>query len=381
MLLRSASTPVLGSLLPSFSDGTPNNNPHHETPNLYQNHCKLSFYQTGSLNLSSVSCNSSPISPSVADSRSGFRRVQSDGNLEGLAAASCNNFDESGCVKLPPKHSRRSSCPVLQTIPSFSFYGSKCRSEDDVEEEEEEEDGVEEILDREDVEKRGGILDGSVEGGKRFMATGSSEFGPGKEKMGLVEDIQFGNANFGGGGGAGEMVGPQMYLAKGLGVSGGGYGGGGGGGGSRSRDLGRDGGDGDGDGSGIEEYYKRTVEENPGNPLFLRNYAQFLYHSKKDLHVAEEYYSRAILADPKDGEILAQYAKLIWERHGDKDRTSSYFQQAVQADPEDSHVLAAYASFLWETEEDQGEDVGLEDLDAAPPFHHKGTMVSASAGA
>jgi predicted ATPase len=28
---------------------------------------------------------------------------------------------------------------------------------------------------------------------------------------------------------------------------------------------------------GTEEYYKKMVQENPGNPLFLRNYAQFLY--------------------------------------------------------------------------------------------------------
>jgi hypothetical protein len=27
----------------------------------------------------------------------------------------------------------------------------------------------------------------------------------------------------------------------------------------------------------VEEYYKKMVQQNPGNPLFLRNYAQFLY--------------------------------------------------------------------------------------------------------
>lgn len=31
-----------------------------------------------------------------------------------------------------------------------------------------------------------------------------------------------------------------------------------------------------GNGSNVEEYYKKMVEENPNNPLFLRNYAQFL---------------------------------------------------------------------------------------------------------
>lgn len=29
-------------------------------------------------------------------------------------------------------------------------------------------------------------------------------------------------------------------------------------------------------GGNVEEYYKKLVEENPNNPLFLRNYAQFL---------------------------------------------------------------------------------------------------------
>jgi len=98
------------------------------------------------------------------------------------------------------------------------------------------------------------------------------------------------------------------------------------------------------------------VEENPGNPLFLRNYAQFLYQSKGDLHGAEEYYSRAILADPADGEIIARYANLVWELHRDHKKAASYFERAVQATPQDCHVLAAYAKFLWETEGDEEEE-------------------------
>ncbi|KAL7212744.1 hypothetical protein ACSBR2_015428 [Camellia fascicularis] len=65
------------------------------------------------------------------------------------------------------------------------------------------------------------------------------------------------------------------------------------------------------------------VEENPSNPLFLRNYAQFLYQSKRDLQGAEQYYSRAVLADPADGEIISQYAKLVWELHHDQDKAMS----------------------------------------------------------
>jgi len=109
-------------------------------------------------------------------------------------------------------------------------------------------------------------------------------------------------------------------------------------------------------GENNEDRYKRMVEENPGNPLFLRNYAQFLYQSKGDLHGAEEYYSRAILADPADGEIIARYANLVWELHRDHKKAASYFERAVQATPQDCHVLAAYAKFLWETEGDEEEE-------------------------
>ncbi|MCI73742.1 TPR repeat protein, partial [Trifolium medium] len=40
--------------------------------------------------------------------------------------------------------------------------------------------------------------------------------------------------------------------------------------------MGSGGNDGDSN-HGVEEYYKKMVQQNPGNSLFLRNYAQFLY--------------------------------------------------------------------------------------------------------
>ncbi|KAG2573290.1 uncharacterized protein LOC120642510 [Panicum virgatum] len=98
----------------------------------------------------------------------------------------------------------------------------------------------------------------------------------------------------------------------------------------------------------LDAQYKRMVDEQPGNALFLRNYAQFLHEVKGDARRAEEYYSRAMLADPGDGEIMSQYAKLVWEVHRDQERCLGYFRKSVQAAPENSHVLAAYASFLWE---------------------------------
>ncbi|KAL4388453.1 hypothetical protein GQ457_09G022320 [Hibiscus cannabinus] len=102
----------------------------------------------------------------------------------------------------------------------------------------------------------------------------------------------------------------------------------------------------------IEDYYRRMVHENPGNPLVLSNYARFLHQSKGDLEGAEEYYLQSIQADPGDGETMSQYAKLVWDLHHDHDKASHYFELAIEANPGNSNVLAAFASFLWETDED-----------------------------
>ncbi|CAL5345232.1 unnamed protein product [Camellia sinensis] len=91
-----------------------------------------------------------------------------------------------------------------------------------------------------------------------------------------------------------------------------------------------------GKGGNTVDYYMRMVEENPSNRLFLRNYAQFLYQSKRDLQGTEQYYSSAVLANPADGEIISQYAKVVWELHHDQDKAMSYFERAVQATAEDS---------------------------------------------
>ncbi|KAK3144290.1 hypothetical protein QOZ80_4AG0311060 [Eleusine coracana subsp. coracana] len=122
----------------------------------------------------------------------------------------------------------------------------------------------------------------------------------------------------------------------------------------------------------LDAQYKKMVDEQPGNALFLRNYAQFLHEVKGDPKRAEEYYSRAMLADPSDGEIMSQYAKLVWEVHHDRERSLSYFQKSVQAAPQNSHVLAAYASFLWEQDDDDfGE--GEESTGGAAPEQGTGT--------
>lgn len=147
------------------------------------------------------------------------------------------------------KFARKPNSSLLQTIPSFSFNNTTSSYEDEDSDEEE----------RFELEKKGSLLNNPFGGEGRFE-------GENKVVMGLNEGTSYGNL------GLEETIGEdgqQMYLARGLGVTRVldiGFGSGGGGG---SR-----GGDG---GESLEDYYKRMVEENPGNPLFLRNYAQFLY--------------------------------------------------------------------------------------------------------
>lgn len=107
----------------------------------------------------------------------------------------------------------------------------------------------------------------------------------------------------------------------------------------------------------MEGYYTRLLAKNGhGNPLLLRNFAQFLHEVQGDCIRAKEYYQRAILADPGDGELHSQYAKLLWDVFGDKEGAESHLQRALQAAPDDCHVLGSYASFLWDTEEVDDEE-------------------------
>ncbi|XP_061343462.1 uncharacterized protein LOC133289504 [Gastrolobium bilobum] len=382
MLLRSSSTPVLGSLLSSITD-TPSNSIHTEAchalkhlppTSVPQHHHKLSLHQTGSFSLSTFSCSSSPISPSIAElerQNKGFRRVQSEGNLEDLAYSSFNNNEDRFNYADPPKRfSVRQRCMALETIPSFSISKHKgLRQEEEDEEWESDSEDEEEIGELEE-EKR------EMEGKGDGFSVLNSGYG-----MILTEEVRVKEGLFRVGfADKGEVGGKEMYLAKGLGIDNDGCGKGiggcrGSGGGSGGGDCNSSGGN-DGDRHGVEEYYKKMVEENPGNPLFLRNYAQFLYQCKQDREGAEEYYSRAILADPKDGEVLSQYGKLVWELHNDEERASSYFERAVQASPEDSHVHAAYASFLWDTEEAEDD---CNEPQCLPPLVRQGAMATAGA--
>ncbi|KAL1554150.1 hypothetical protein AAHA92_14743 [Salvia divinorum] len=151
--------------------------------------------------------------------------------------------------------------------------------------------------------------------------------------------------------------------------------GGGGGGGVRSRGScggggrGRD--DGPGPGRGISEaYYETMIGANPGNPLFLANYAKYLKEVKADFTKAEEFYERAILANPSDGNVLSHYADLLWQTHGDSARAEAYFDQAVKTDPNDCFVLASYARFLWDADDDEEDENDVE-VEAAKALNNQ----------
>ncbi|KAJ7977175.1 Tetratricopeptide repeat (TPR)-like superfamily protein [Quillaja saponaria] len=328
------------------------------------------------------------MSPAIADldRNKGFRRAQSDGNLQDLAYASCKN-NEDYDAKLPKLFSGRPKCLMLETIPSFSVHYLKGRLEEEEDEEEEEEEEEEGDIEDNDLEEELQENEGQLGTGERVMAMEFDDFSLRNTSNNImfvtkkvtnkddIWNVCVAEER--------ECVDKELDLARGLEIDGCGggrgcsRGGGGSGGGGEYNPAGSSGDD--GDRQGVEEYYRRMVDENPGNPLFLRNYAEFLSQSKQDLRGAEEYYSRAILADPRDGEILSLYAKLVWELHNDQDRASSYFERAVQASPEDSHVHAAYASFLWDTEEYEDNSDVPKDFGALPPHFHEAAMASATA--
>jgi hypothetical protein len=278
MLLRSSSTPVLGSLLSSVPDSPNNNSNHYETntiikhppttikhppTSIHQNHNKLPLHPTRCLKLSS--CSSSPISPSIAElnRNKGFRRAQSEGNLEGLAYASCNsNEDQHFEMNQPKKFLGKPMCFMLQTIPSFQ--GGR--------EDEEEESDIEDDEERKELEENEELLERDNRGEGRVMAMEAqiSNLENKMKNMNLTE-VNAKNEIWNMGFGDVELFGQEMFLARGIGTGGSGSGGDG-----REFKSAGSGGDG-GDNPEVEGHYKRMVEENPGNPLFLRNYAQFLY--------------------------------------------------------------------------------------------------------
>ncbi|XP_066358785.1 uncharacterized protein [Miscanthus floridulus] len=334
MLVRSASTPVLGALHPSGSHSPAVSSPavrFPESPAAAYHPPPISCHLAG------------PGSGSDHErSRVGMRRTCSEDNLASLAGVRADDHHH-----LPPsgKGALRARPVPLETIQWFR--GRQASTDDEDEEDYDDEEDAYEV----------------------------------------ERELRFGQFSFAGGGtGSTYSQEHPLFLARGLGIDrlgsgllsadggGAGFGGSDGGGGSNLVASGNG-----GDRSGIEMHYKKMIEEDPCNGLFLRNYAQFLYQVKGDYRRAEEYYSRAILADPDDGELLSEYAKLVWDVHRDEERASSYFERAAKASPQNSHVLAAHAAFLWDTDDDEegGGDVLSSYVGFKQPAHSS-TLASAT---
>lgn len=179
--------------------------------------------------------------------------------MEGLAKTS-SDIDEFSFSKPIKKFASRSGGSFLETIPSFSFHKSSGKYEDDSEYEEDE--GEEDNLENQEQQVNDSIRNDV--NNSRFGFNEEMKYVSAYANTGLQGGIHYENS--------------QMYLARGLRIFGvdmnfgggnGSYGGNGCfGGGSRS---------GDGDEKDLEKHYTKMVQDNPGNPLCLRNYAQFLY--------------------------------------------------------------------------------------------------------
>lgn len=315
MLVRSSSTPVLGALHASSTGG------HSPAVHFADSSPTVAYHPPAiscSLSTGAGAGGSDHERSRGGPSSGSLRRACSDGNLSSL----------SGGGRADEHHRSRPAAAALETIQSFAARDGSWDEEDEDEDNDYEEDAEQEMS--------FGMFGAGVGAGGSTYTQEHPLFlarGLGIDRLGsglLSADCGAGFDD--GGSGSGGNGGGSGYLVAS---------GGGGGGGDRS---------------GIELHYKRLIEEDPCNGLFLRNYAQFLYQVKGDRRRAEEYYSRAILADPNDGELLSEYAKLVWEVHGDEERASSYFDRAARASPHNSHVLAAQAAFLWDTDDGAGPD-------------------------
>ncbi|XP_073008532.1 uncharacterized protein [Typha latifolia] len=95
--------------------------------------------------------------------------------------------------------------------------------------------------------------------------------------------------------------------------------------------------------------YQAAVSEDPGNPLLLSNFAQFLYLVVHDLDRAEYYFKRAVRIQPADAESLSRYATFLWMAKKDFEAAEEIYLEAIAADPSNSYHAANYAHFLWNT--------------------------------
>ncbi|XP_020114465.1 uncharacterized protein LOC109728458 isoform X1 [Ananas comosus] len=96
-----------------------------------------------------------------------------------------------------------------------------------------------------------------------------------------------------------------------------------------------------------ELLYQQALSEDPGNPLLLCNFAQFLYLVLRDHDRSEYYFKRAVGIEPVDAESLSQYARFLWLARKDLGTAEENYLQAISVDPGNCYHTANYAHFLW----------------------------------
>lgn len=113
--------------------------------------------------------------------------------------------------------------------------------------------------------------------------------------------------------------------------------------------------------------YQHEISMDPGNPLLLANYAQFVYLVRHDHGRAEELFKRAMRADPGDGEVMGRFASFLWVAKGDVEEADRAYKAAVAADPTNSFQAGCYAHFLWNS------SAGQEDTPMCSPHQQVAT--------
>ncbi|KAJ1282317.1 hypothetical protein BS78_03G042500 [Paspalum vaginatum] len=281
MLMRSASTPVLGALHPSSSGC-------HSPAAVSSPAVHFAESPAAAYHPPPISCHL-PGSGSVHErsrgrrSGLGMRRTSSEGNLASLAGR--GGADDHLLLLLLPPPSGSGKCaprarPVaLETIQSFTVDGQA--STDD---EQEEEDGYEEPplflargLGSGLLGGGGGVFGG---GGSKLVASGDGGGGdhrPGIEthyKTMIEEDPCNGlflrnYAQF-------------LYQVK-------------------------------GDCVRAEEYYSRAILADPGDGELLSEYAKLVWDVHRDEERAASYFQRAAEASPHNSHVLAAHAAFLWD--------------------------------------------------------------------
>ncbi len=92
--------------------------------------------------------------------------------------------------------------------------------------------------------------------------------------------------------------------------------------------------------------YQDGIEENPGSPELIGNYASFLDNIRKDYDKAEELYKKAIHIDSEDVTNLGNYGLFLQGIRKDYDKAEELYKKAIHIDSEDVTKLGNYGLFL-----------------------------------